>query len=189
MGFKSALVLLGCVLAAPAVGAQETYVIDPSHSASNFEVEHLSITWIRGRFNKMSGTIMVDRAAKNGTIRAEIDAASVDTGHARRDELLRTENYFNTTEFPTLVFQSDNLRFKEDALVGVDGDLTMLGVKRPVHLLVTTFKCIIHPVNKRDICGAVVHGAIKRSDFGMTRASRSLSDEIRIYINIEAIKN
>lgn len=188
MTIKFALFLLGCVLAAPAVGAQENYVIDPSHSASNFEVEHLGLTWIRGRFNKMSGAITVDRAANNGTIRVEIDATSVDTGHARRDELLRTENYFNVSEFPTLMFQSDNLQFKEDALIGVDGELTMLGVKRPVRLQVTSFKCITHPVNKRDICGAVVHSAIKRSDFGMTRASRSLSDEIRIYINLEAIK-
>jgi polyisoprenoid-binding protein YceI len=189
MGIKSALVLLGCVLAAPTVGAQETYAIDPSHSAPNFEVEHLGITWIRGRFNKMSGTITVDRAAKNGAIQVEIDATSVDTGHARRDELLRTENYFNVAEFPTLTFRSDKLQFNEDALVGADGELTMLGVTRPVSLKIASFKCITHPVNKRDICGAVVHSAIKRTDFGMTKASRSLSDEIRIYINIEAIKN
>ncbi|MEK6593085.1 MAG: YceI family protein [Pseudomonadota bacterium] len=182
-------VVMGLLLAAPVSAAPETYVIDTPHSFSNFEVGHLGVTWIRGRFNKTTGKITLDRAANNGSIEAEIDASSVDTGYPRRDELLRTEDYFNSAKFPTISFRSSNLRFKGDALVSADGELTMLGVTRPVNLEITSFKCITHPVNKREICGAVAHGTLQRSGFGMTQASRSLSDEIRIYINVEAIKN
>ena len=189
MKFKSAFALLGLLLATSATAAPETYVIDMPHSFSNFEVGHLGINWIHGRFDKTSGKITLDRAAKQGSIQAEIDVSSVSTGFARRDDLLRSEDYFNAAKFPTMTFRSDKLRFKDDALVGADGELTLLGMTRPVSLELTSFKCITHPVNKREICGAVARTTIKRTEFGMTRASSSLSDEIHISINIEAIKS
>jgi polyisoprenoid-binding protein YceI len=181
--------LAGIIVTAPASAAPETYAIDTSHSYSNFEVGHLGITMIRGRFNKTTGSITLDRAARSGSIVAEIDASTIDTGHVRRDELLRTESYFNTAKFPAITYRSSKLNFKDDILTGVEGELTMLGVTRPVNLEIPSFKCITHPVNKREICGAVAHGTLKRSDFGMTQVSRSISDEIRIFINVEGIKN
>jgi polyisoprenoid-binding protein YceI len=189
MKLKFAFVVLSCLLVTPAADASETYVIDMPHSFSNFEVGHLGINWIHGRFNKTSGKIMLDRVAKQGSIEAEIDVGTVDTGYARRDELLRSEDYFNTAKFPTMTYRSNKLRFKDETLVGADGELTMLGVTRPVSLELISFKCIAHPVNKRELCGAVARTTIKRSEFGMTRASSSLTDEIRISINIEALKS
>jgi polyisoprenoid-binding protein YceI len=181
---------LGLFLAAPVSAASSgNYAIDTSHSYSNFEVGHSGITWIRGRFNKTTGNIKLDLAAKSGSIEAEIDVSTVDTGHVRRDELLRTEDYFNIAQFPTITYRSGKLLFKGDDLVGAEGELTMLGETRPVKLDITSFKCIIHAVNKREICGAVAVGSLKRSDFGMTRTSRSISDEIRLYINVMGIKN
>ena len=188
MKLKAALVLIG-LLAAPIAWSADTYVIDMPHSFSNFDIGHLGLTRIHGRFNRTSGKITLDRAAKQGTIEAEIDAASIDTGYARRDELLRTEDYFDVAKFPTITFRSKNLRFKGDTLAAADGELTLLGVTRPVTLEVETFNCITHPVNKRQICGTVARTTIKRSDFGMTRASRSLSDDVRISLNIEALQN
>jgi polyisoprenoid-binding protein YceI len=186
MKLNSALIVMGVLLAAPAAAAPETYVIDIPHSFSNFEVGYLGVTSIRGRFNKTTGTITLDRAGKTGSIEAEID---VDTGYTRRDELLRTENYFNASEFPNMSFRSKNLRFDGDNLVGADGELTLLGVTRPVSLELVSLKCITHPTNKRETCGAVASGTIRRSEFGMTRASRSIGDDIRVYINIFAYKN
>jgi len=173
----------------PVAAAPETFVIDTPHSFSNFEAGRMGINWIRGRFNKTAGKITLDRAEKKGSIEAEIDVGSVDTGYARRDELLRTEDYFNVAQHPTMTFRADNPRFNGDALAGANGELTMLGVTRPVSLEITSFKCITHPVNKREICGAIAQTTIQRSEFGMTKASRSISNEIRIWINIEAIKN
>lgn len=183
------LFAMSLLLPLPVAAAPETFVIDMPHSFSNFEVGHLGITWIRGRFNKTSGKITLDRAEKKGSIEAEIDVASVDTGYARRDQLLQNENYFNVAQYPTMTFRSSNLRFNGDALAGAEGELTMLGVTRPVTLEITSFKCITHPVNKREICGAVAIGTIQRSEFGMTKASKSISEEVRIYLNIEAIKS
>lgn len=182
-------IVLGILLAAPAGAAPETYVIDLPHSFSNFEVGYLGVTSIRGRFNKTTGTITLDRAEKTGNIEAEIDATTVDTGYARRDELLRTENYFNSSQFPTMTFRSRSLRFDGDNLVGADGELTLLGVTRPVSLELVSLKCITHPTNKRETCGAVASGTIRRSEFGMTRASKSIGDEVRVFINIFAYKN
>jgi polyisoprenoid-binding protein YceI len=183
------LFAMSLLLPLPVAAAPETFVIDMPHSFSNFEVGHLGITWIRGRFNKTSGKITLDRAEKKGGIEAEIDVASVDTGYARRDQLLQNENYFNVAQYPTMTFRSSNLRFNGDALAGAEGELTMLGVTRPVTLEIPSFKCITHPVNKREICGAVAIGTIQRSEFGMTKASKSISEEVRIYLNIEAIKS
>lgn len=181
--------LMGLLVAAPAYAAPETYVIDSAHSFTNFEIGHLGITAIRGRFNKTTGKITLDRAAGSGSIEAEIDASSVNTGHDRRDELLRTESYFNTARFPTITYRSNKLQFKGDTLVGADGELTMLGVTRPVKLDITSFKCIPHPVNKREICGAIAQGVLQRADFGMTQVSRSVSEDVRIFIGIEGMKN
>lgn len=189
MNVGAGCVMIGLLLALPASAAPETFVIDTAHSFTNFEAGHLGITSIRGRFNKTTGKITLDRSGKEGGIEAEIDAASVDTGHARRDELLRTENYFNVEQHPKLTFRSTRLRFHGEALASAEGELTMLGVTRPVILEITSFKCITHPANKREICGAVASGMIQRSEFGMTRVSRSISEEIRIWINIEAIRN
>ena len=189
MKLYGGLIVSGVLLAAPAAAAPETYVIDLPHSFSNFEVGYLGVTSIRGRFNKTTGTITLDRAAKTGSIEAEIDVTTVDTGHARRDELLRTENYFNPSAFPAMTFRSKNLRFNGDDLVGADGELTLLGVTRPVSLELASLTCITHPTNKRETCGAVATGTIRRSEFGMTRASRSIGDDIRIFINIFAYKN
>ena len=189
MKLRFALAVLPALLAAPGAWAADTFAIDMPHSFSNFEIGHLGLTRIHGRFNKTSGKITLDRAAKQGTIEAEIDAASIDTGYARRDELLRSEDYFDVAKFPTITFRSKNLRFKGDTLVAADGELTILGVTRPVTLELETFNCITHPVNKREICGTIARTTIKRSDFGMTRASRSLSDEVRISLNIEALRS
>lgn len=182
-------VVMGLLLITPVAAAPETYVIDSSHSFTNFEISHLGITAIRGRFNKTTGKITLDRVTNSGSIEAEIDTASVDTGYTRRDELLRTENYFNSSKFPTITFRSGKLRFNGETLTGADGELTMLGITRPISLEITSFKCIVHPVNKRELCGAIAQGTLQRSDFGMTQITRSVGEEVRIFIGVEGLKN
>ena len=146
---KAKVLLLGCLLAAPAMAAPETYVSDPPHTMASFEIGHLGFSWVRGRFNKTSATITLDRAEQRGSIEATIDAASVDTANDRRDKIVRSEDYLDVEKFAAITFRSNNLRFKDDNLVGADGELTMLGVTHPVNLEITSFKCGPHPVNKR----------------------------------------
>ena len=179
-------IALACVQSAL---AQDVYVGDPAHTYAYFETGHLGISWVRGRFNKTtSAKVLLDRAAKKGSIEVTIDAASVDTGHEARDKHVRSEEYLNVEKFPVIAFKSNNLRFTGDNLSGVDGELTMMGVTRPVSLNVTSFRCIQHPVNKRDMCGADASAAIKRSEWGIKRGATGIGDDVKISIQIEAHK-
>ena len=180
------IIALGCAVPA---AAQDVYVGDPAHTYATFETGHLGISWMRGRFNKTtSARVVLDRAAKKGSIDVVIDTASVDTGHEARDKHLRSADYLDVEKFPTLSFKSGNLRFSGDNLAGADGDLTMMGVTRPVSLTVTSFRCIQHPVNKKDMCGADASLAIKRSEWGIKRGATGIGDDVKIAIQIEAYK-
>ncbi len=179
---------LAAGLAFPAAAQEEVYVGDPPHTYAFFETGHLGISWQRGRFNKVNAKVTLDRAARKGSIEAVIDAASLDSGHEARDKHVRSADYLDVEKFPTITFRSSNLRFAGDNLVSADGDLTMLGVTRPVTLNVTMFRCIQHPVNKKDMCGAEASTAIKRSEFGLKRGAVGIGDDVKISIQIEAIK-
>jgi polyisoprenoid-binding protein YceI len=168
--------------------AQETYRVDPLHTATTFSVSHLGLSMQRGSFGKTTGTVVLDRAAKKGSIDVAIDAASVTSGSPSRETLLKGEDYFNVAQFPNITFKSDNLKFVGDTLVGAEGELTMRGVTKPVVLSVADFRCAIHPATKRPACGAEVTASVKRSEFGMMKNQPSTGDDVSILIAIEAIQ-
>ena len=173
--------------AAPAWAAPESYTIDPGHTAPSFEVSHAGgISIVRGLFRKTSGKVTLDRAAKSGSMEIMVDTASLVTGNERRDNLVR--EWFKVDQFPSMVYRSQNLTFSGDDLVGADGELTMVGVTKPVNLTITLFRCIVHPVNKRQLCGADGTARIKRTEFGMT-ALGSAGDDVKILFQIEAYKD
>jgi polyisoprenoid-binding protein YceI len=183
------LVVTGWLLvaAAPVLG-QENYRVDPLHTTSTFAVSHLGLSMQRGSFGKTTGTVILDRMAKTGSIDVAIDASSVTSGSSSRETLLRGEDYFNVAQFPMITFKSTQLKFDGDAVVGAEGELTIRGVTRPVALTVTDFKCAIHPATKKPACGAEVTASVKRSDFGMTKNQASTGDEVHIAIAIEGIQ-
>jgi polyisoprenoid-binding protein YceI len=169
--------------------AQDVYVGDPAHTFAHFQTGHLGIAWVHGRFNKTpTARITLDRAARQGSIDVVIDTASVDTGHEARDKHVRGPDYLDVEKFPTITFKSNALKFDGDILVSAAGDLTIMGVTRPVELKVTMFRCIQHPANKRDLCGAEASTAIKRSEWGLKRAATGIGDDVRISIQIEAYR-
>lgn len=183
-----AVVIAALAITFPAV-AQEVYVGDPGHTIASFETGHLGISWVRGRFNKTTtARVVLDRAARKGSIEAVIDASSVDTGNDTRDRILRSDSYLDVEKFPTITFKSNNLKFDGDNLLGADGELTIMGVTRPVSLKVTMFRCIQHPVNKKDMCGAEASTAIKRSEFGVKRSAAGIADDVKISIQVEAYR-
>ena len=188
MTYRIILAALAACLAMPAAAQEEIYVGDPPHTYAFFETGHLGISWQRGRFNKVNARIVLDRTAKRGSIDTVIDTASLDTGHEARDKHVRSADYLDVEKFPTMTFKSNNLKFSGDTLTGADGELTIMGVTKPVSLNVSMFRCIQHPVNKRDMCGAEASTAIKRSDFGIKRGAVGIGDDVRISIQIEAIK-
>ena len=169
--------------------AQDVYVSDPPHTQAFFETGHLGIAWVRGRFSAVDAKIVLDRATKKGSIEAVIKTASVDTAHEARDKHVRSPDYLDVEKFPTMTFKATNLKFDGEKLVGAEGDLTLMGVTRPVSLQVPFFNCIQHPANKRDICGADIRTTIKRSEWGLKRgANTPMGDEVKISIQIEAYK-
>ena len=169
--------------------AADSYTIDPRHTFPVFEVNHLGYSVQYGRFNKTSGNITLDMAARSGSVDLTIETASLDMGFQVWDEHMSADGFFNTEKFPTMTFKSNKLIFKDDKVVAAEGQFTLLGVTRPLTVSVSGFKCGDHPMNKKQMCGANISGTIKRSDFGMTKHVPAISDEVQIRVPVEAYKN
>jgi polyisoprenoid-binding protein YceI len=143
----------------------------------------------RGKFTKSSGKIVLDRQAKTGgSVEISIDASTVDFGHAKMNEKARGDEIFNVAKFPTITYKSTALKYEGDKLVAVEGEMTMLGITKPLSLTLTHFKCLIHPLHKREVCGADAHGRFDRSDFGMNIGLPRFSPEIKLAIQVEGVK-
>ena len=185
-----------CTLAAPL-----NYTIDPVHSFPSFTINHLGMSNIAGRFDKMSGKIVLDQAAKTGSLDVKIETASVNTGDARhepgspaakaygprsRDEHLRTADFFNSAEFPDAVFKSTQLHFNGENVDSIEGNLTLVGVTKPIKLQVVSFKCAPNPFTKKPMCGANAEATIKRSEFGIKTFLPAIADEVKVSIGVEA---
>lgn len=183
IAFAAAGLAMGTAFAAP-----ESYIIDSGHTFPSFEISHVGFSTHRGRFNNTSGRITLDRAAKRVDAEIVIDAKSVDTGGAKLDEHLRKPDFFDVEKYPTITFKSTGARFNGDVLTVLEGQLTMHGETKPVTLAVTNFKCGNHPFNKKAMCGADVSGTIKRSDFGMKYGVPVIGDEVKLLIQVEALK-
>ncbi len=173
--------------AGPAL-SQENFRVDPLHTAATFSVSHLGLSLQRGSFGKTTGTVMLDRAAKTGSIDVAIDASSVTSGSSAREMMLKGEDYFNVAQFPMITFKSTSLKFDGDRVVAADGELTIRGVTKPVTLSVADFRCTVHPATKKPACGAEVTTSVKRSEFGMTKNQPSTGDDVTIAVAIEAIQ-
>ena len=184
--------MIGVLAAAAAmpVVAQETYVLDAVHSQPGFEATHLGYSTQMGNFAKSSGKVTLDRAAKTGTVDVTIDATSVRTFDTRLDTAVKGERFFNIEKFPTITFKSTSVTFDGDKVTGVDGELTMLGVTKPVTLAVSNFSCADNPFNKKPMCGGNATATIKRTEWGMTDGVRTLTpaDVVTLRLPFEAYK-
>lgn len=186
-------ILLISVAPLSVLASSQTYTIDSQHSFPNFMVNHLGMTTIHGRFDKMTGKIVFDPAAKTGSLEAKIATTTISTGDGKRadggrsrDDHLRSADFFNTAEFPEMVYKSTAFHFNGENLDTIEGTLTMLGVTKPVKLKVNSFKCGPHPFSKKPMCGAYAEGIIKRTDFGMKYGVPAISDEVKLAIGVEA---
>jgi polyisoprenoid-binding protein YceI len=183
-----AIAAIAALIALPAAAAEETYVIDPVHSQPQWEARHIGFSNQHGSFGKATGRIVLDRAAHKGSVDVVIDTASIRTYDSRLDAIVKGERYFNVEKYPTVTFKSTSMAFDGDRRVGVDGELTMLGVTRPVALKVANFVCGQQTFNKKPMCGAEATTTIKRSEFGMTTGLDigNPGDEIKLVIPVEA---
>ncbi len=193
---KAVLFALAAALPLAAAANPENYTLDPTHTYPHFAVDHLGVSTMWGRFNKTTGKFMLDRAAKKASIELVVDTASIDTGDnvrgsrpRARDEHLRTADFFNVQEFPTMTYKSTSVKFAGDNPSEIEGQLTLLGVTRPLALKVERWVCKDNPMNKKPMCGGNASGAFKRSDFGMKYGIPGVGDEIKLFIEVEGYRD
>jgi polyisoprenoid-binding protein YceI len=180
------LIAAGISMAASA--APETYVMDANHTFSRFEYSHFGYSTQQSRFNSTSGKIVLDRAAKTGSVDVVIDTKSVDTGSKLFDSHIQGEDFLDTGKFPTITYKSTKFHFNGDKLASVDGNLTIKGVTKPVTLSVTSFQCMDHPMMKKPACGANATATIKRSEFNAGKYAPYVGDDVTLTFAVESIK-
>ena len=156
----------------------------------SFEADHFGgvSTW-RGKFNKSSGTVTLDRAAKTGTVNVTIDTSSINTGNEKLNEHLQKAEFFDVAKYPTAVYKGTSIKFDGDTPVEVEGTLTMHGVTKPLNLKIESFKCFQNPMLKKEVCGAESSAVFDRGDFGMDYGkSYGFSLKTTLHIQTEGIK-
>lgn len=165
------------------------YTVDPGHTYVSFSVSHLGFSTMRGKFNQQTGSLKFDPTAKQASVMIEIDATSIDTGHAKRDAHLQSPDFLNAVENPTITFKSTAATWNGNQPATVTGDLTILGVSKPVTLTITAMKCGPNPFNKKETCGFDATGSIKRTDYGVTYGAPAIGETLDLQIEFEAVKN
>lgn len=186
-------VLLASLLAAScgtAMAAPVTYNLDPGHTYPSFEADHMGgLSVWRGKFTKSSGTVVLDREAKTGTVDVKIETASIDYGHEKMNEHAKGPEIFDTAKFPTATYKGKFVKFNGDVPSEVQGELTLHGVTKPVALQINKFLCKPHPVLKREVCGADASATFKRSDFGISYGEAyGFNMDVKLQIQVEGLK-
>ena len=166
-----------------------TYQLDPDHTYPSFEADHIGgLSVWRGKFDRSHGTVTLDLPAKRGTVEVTTVVGSVHTGSAALDKYLQTDQFFDASKFPEATYKG-TIRFEGDKPAVVVGSLTIHGVTRPLTLNIDSFKCMPHPMLKREVCGVDAVGEFDRSDFGIDFGrTYGFSMKTRLLISAEALK-
>lgn len=179
-----------------AATAQETgtttWQIDPAHSSVEFAVKHMMFSTVRGRFSQFSGSITADAGdPTNGSVNVEIETASISTGDEKRDEHLRSADFFESEKYPTITFKSTSVETKGTDHYLVVGDLTIHGETNQVELDTTFNGSGMSPFGM-EVAGYTAESEINRVDFGLTwnaaleAGGVLVSDKVKITLDIEA---
>jgi polyisoprenoid-binding protein YceI len=187
---KSSKLILAIAFGSLGVAAQaaaDTFKIDPVHSSVVFSVTHLGVTNFYGRFNDIKGTVVLDKAdPSKSSVDLTIPVESVDTKNEKRDQHLKSPDFFNAKQFPVMTFKSKKIEGSGDAFA-VTGDFTLHGVTKPLTLEVKKVgegKGMEGEIR----AGGETHFTIKRSDHGMDFMQGPLGDEINIIVSLEGVK-
>lgn len=182
--------VLGALLLGGSAFAQiQTWNIDPPHTSAQFAVRHMGISTVRGAFTKISGTVEYDPAdPKKTAIDATIDASSVDTRVEKRDNDLRSPNFFDVAKYPTLTFKSKSVEPEGPGKLKISGDLTIHGVTKPVVLDVDGPSEPMKDPHGNLHMGASATTSISRKDFGVSGYPGVVGDQVTITLDIEVVQ-
>ena len=194
MKFLSSLTIAAAVLSAlvtmcSARAATVAYDVDPMHTYPSFEADHMAgLSVWRGKFDHSTGSITMDRAAGTGTVDIVVDMNSANFGLPALDKEAKGAQLFETKKYPKAVFKGTLADFVDGAPTHAPGTLTLHGVTQPVTLDIRKFKCMPHPMLKREVCGADVYATIQRDAFGMPSGKDYGFDmAVNLRIQVEAI--
>ena len=184
------LPLVALLACGGAFAASDRYTIDPDHTYPSFEANHLGISTWRGKFNRNTGTVVLDKVAGSGTVEVTIDAASIDFGLDALNDWARGPGLLDVAKYPRATFKGRLEGFSGGAPTRLAGELTLHGVTRPLVLQVDAFKCIPHPIFKRELCGANATGTFRRDAFGLDAGKDYGFDmDVALRIQVEALKD
>jgi polyisoprenoid-binding protein YceI len=191
MSFRIPLLLAAlATLPLQAQAAQERYTIDPMHTFPSFEADHMGMSHWRGKFNRTTGTLLLDKTAGKGSVEVEIDPASIDYGLDALNTWAVGKELLDTAKYPKVTYRGELRDFVDGAPTRVQGQLTLHGVTRPVELRITRFKCMPHPLSKRDWCGADAEGSFDRAAFDLDAGKDYGFDmTIALRIQVEATRD
>jgi polyisoprenoid-binding protein YceI len=189
------LIVLVVVIAAPLAASADTWQIDSVHTTVGFSVRHMTISTVRGQFNKVAGTITAnDNDPATAVIEATIDTTSIDTHSPDRDSDLKSANFLDVAKYPTMTFKSKKIEAAGPGKYNVVGDLTLHGVTKEVTLAVEATGAPIKDPWGNMRAGATATTTINRKDFGLTwnkmieAGGAVVGDAVAVEIDVEAVK-
>jgi polyisoprenoid-binding protein YceI len=193
---KSAvLAVVAFGLSLPGAFAADEWKVDPMHSAAHFSIKHMMISTVRGSFGKVSGTVNYDgKNLADAKVNASIDASTIETNEAKRDEHLRGKDFFEVEKYPTITFKSTKIKPAGKGKFSMTGDLTMHGVTKPVTLAVEGPSQQIDDKHGNYKVGFSATGTVNRKDFGISYNSVldgggvALGEQVPITLDIELSK-
>jgi polyisoprenoid-binding protein YceI len=187
---KRLILLATLAVAGTASAAPVRYTIDPDHTYPSFEADHMGglSTW-RGKFNHTQGTIVLDKAAGTGTVEVVVAMDSADFGQDKLNAMAQGKELFDTARYPQALYKGRLVDFRHGAPTRVEGTLTLHGVTRPLTLAIDSFKCMPHPLLKREVCGADALATFQRDDYGMDSGKAyGFRMGVTLRIQVEAIQ-
>jgi polyisoprenoid-binding protein YceI len=177
--------ITGSALAAPV-----TYEVDPAHTYPSFAADHMGgLSVWRGKFDKSSGTIVLDKDKSTGTVDITVDTSSVDFGHEKLNEHAKTPDLFDVAKYPTATYKGKLVNFKNGAPTEVEGEFTLHGVTKPLTLKINQFLCKPNPMTKKEVCGADASATFNRKDYGLAFGEAyGFKMDVKLAIQVEAVR-
>ena len=187
--------LITFLLAIPHFALAENWKIDPAHTSVEFKIKHLMISWVKGTFTDVKGSVVFDETEPGkSSVNVQVATASVDTGNKKRDDHLRSPDFFDVASYPVMSFASKQVTAANGVPTQINGELTLHGETRAVTLDVEEFSPTITDPWGNTRRGASASATINRKDFGLTwnKALEAggvvVGEEVRISLEVELIK-
>lgn len=188
---KIALPVMLALVAGSATADPVTYQVDPSHTYPSFAADHFGgLSVWRGKFEKSSGTIVLDKDQSTGTVDITVDTSSIDFGMPKLNEHAKSAEMFDVEKYPTATYKGTFTGFKNGVPTKINGQFTLHGMTRPLTLTINQFKCTTSfPNDKREHCGADASATLNRADYGIDYGQKyGFNMDVHLAIQVEGIR-